>query len=363
MGDFVVVQRVGARPSVVASKDYVDEDELQQLLVEAPALLSIVSAEPVEFLLVKREMGVPIEAGGLDQFSLDHLFLDDQGIPTLVEVKRSANREIRRMIVGQMLDYAANGVRYWPMERLRQSFDETCAAAGIDPTNRMNEFAGRTDPDEYWKAVGDNLARGRLRLLFVSDRIPLELQRIIEFLNEQLREADVLGVEISRYQHEGEQIYVPRVVGATAQAQAVKASAAQTTFVEMLEAAAPVVQQAAELLDRFFKIHAIASRDSPQSRLWVPPHGARARLWLDQDALSLELSALPVDPSELQGNIERVIGRKTGSKRPQIPCTVLVERWEEVEATVLAPFLAIAPESVPRDRNETDGGDNHPVTE
>lgn len=36
-----------------------------------------------------------------------------------MEVKRSTDTRIRREVVGQMLDYAANGVRYWPAEELR----------------------------------------------------------------------------------------------------------------------------------------------------------------------------------------------------------------------------------------------------
>ena len=51
--------------------------------------------------------------GGSDRGSLDHLFLDQDAVPTLVEVKRSENTQIRREVVGQMLDYAANGVMFW----------------------------------------------------------------------------------------------------------------------------------------------------------------------------------------------------------------------------------------------------------
>jgi hypothetical protein len=43
-------------------------------------------------------------------------------VPTLVEVKRRADTRIRREVVGQMLDYAANGVVYWPLEQLRELF-------------------------------------------------------------------------------------------------------------------------------------------------------------------------------------------------------------------------------------------------
>jgi len=56
-------------------------------------------------------MGVPSIDGGGDRWSADHLFLDQDAIPTFVEVKRSTDTRIRREVVGQMLDYAANAIR------------------------------------------------------------------------------------------------------------------------------------------------------------------------------------------------------------------------------------------------------------
>ena len=52
-----------------------------------------------------------------DRWSADHLFLDQDGIPTLVEVKRRKDTRIRREVVGQMLEYAANAVVYWSLDR------------------------------------------------------------------------------------------------------------------------------------------------------------------------------------------------------------------------------------------------------
>ena len=58
---------------------------------------------------------------------------------------------------------------------------------------------------------------GRLRLIFVADEIPAELRRVIEFLNEQMRPAEVLGVGIRHYTDEAQRVrnLVPRVVGRT----------------------------------------------------------------------------------------------------------------------------------------------------
>ncbi len=54
---------------------------------------------------------------------MDHLFVDQAGVPTIVEVKRSSDARIRREVVGQMLDYAANAVVYWNLDHLRAMFE------------------------------------------------------------------------------------------------------------------------------------------------------------------------------------------------------------------------------------------------
>jgi len=83
------------------------------LLARFPALLAgdqMNSASPSRFLLIDREQPIASEPGGPERWSLDHLFLDQDGMPTLVEVKRSTDTRIRREVVGQMFDYAANAI-------------------------------------------------------------------------------------------------------------------------------------------------------------------------------------------------------------------------------------------------------------
>jgi len=44
------------------------------------------------------------------QWSLDHLFLDQNAVPTLVDVRRTPNAELRQKVLGQSIDYAANAL-------------------------------------------------------------------------------------------------------------------------------------------------------------------------------------------------------------------------------------------------------------
>jgi hypothetical protein len=175
-------------------------------------------------LLVRREAGVPDREAGGDRWSLDHLFIDQEAVPTLVEVKRSDDTRIRREVVGQMLDYAANGVVYWPAERLRADFEARCENEGKDADEVFRDsFGDEVEPEQFWDDVEQNLLSGRVRLVFVSDLIPPELRRMIEFLNERMSPTEVVGVEIKQYVGQGNlTTLVPRVVGQTEQARAQK---------------------------------------------------------------------------------------------------------------------------------------------
>jgi hypothetical protein len=75
--------------------------------------------------LIAWETGVPDKRGGGDRWSADHLFVDQDAVPTIVEVKRSDSTEIRRRIVGQMLDYVAHASLFWDAALLEEQFETT----------------------------------------------------------------------------------------------------------------------------------------------------------------------------------------------------------------------------------------------
>lgn len=213
---------------------YASEDLLQTLLERYPDLLAgdqMTAESPRRWVLVSREVGVPGDESGGNRWSLDHLFLDQDGIPTLVEVKRSTDTRIRREVVGQMLDYAANAVVYWPVERLAAAFEATCEADGSDAAERIAALTGAPADDgaweAYWQRVKTNLQAGRVRMVFLADQIPAELRRIVEFLNGQMDPAEVLAVEVRQYTGgSGLRTLVPRVAGQTAQSEQKKAGVA-----------------------------------------------------------------------------------------------------------------------------------------
>lgn len=218
----------------MTEQGYDKEDVLQDLLARYPSLLAgdQINAEmPRRWLLIAREMGVASEERGEDRWAVDHLFVDQDAVPTIVEVKRRSDTRIRREVVGQMLDYAANAVVYWPIETIRSWFEASCTEQDLDPERVLDDFLEEEDNTErFWQAVKTNLQAGRVRLMFVADEIPAELRRIVEFLNEQMDPAEVLALEVKQYVGNNLKTLVPKVVGQTAEAQRKKSSTGRTAM-------------------------------------------------------------------------------------------------------------------------------------
>jgi hypothetical protein len=224
---------------------YDSEALLQKLLADYPSLLAgnqINPTEPRRWLLISREMPVPLDEHNSVRAAVDHLYLDQDGIPTLVEVKRSSDTRIRREVIGQMIDYAANAVVYWPLADIQARFVILCERRGVDPEQELASFLEEDiGEDNFWQAVKTNLKAGKIRLVFVADQIPTELQRAIEFLNAQMDPAEVLAIEIKQYVGQNLKTLVPRVIGQTAEARQKKATAREkrqwdeASFFEELE--------------------------------------------------------------------------------------------------------------------------------
>ena len=198
--------------------EFITEDSFQELLENYPNLLAgdqIDERQPRKWILVSREVAIPDSDKSGGRWSVDHLFLDQDGIPTLVEVKRASDTRIRREVVGQLLEYAANALNYWNVESIRRSFEQNCEKKNTDPDQIVIDSFQINDIDEYWSKVSSNLENRKLRLLFVADEIPFELRTLVEFLNENMETIEVLAVEIKQYTGGENKTLVPRVIGQT----------------------------------------------------------------------------------------------------------------------------------------------------
>lgn len=201
-----------------------DEHMLQNILADNPDILpgeELISDSSQNWALIAQETDVPDKEGGGERWSADHLFVDQDAIPTIVEVKRSDDTRIRRRVVGQMLDYASHARKYWESDGLRTRFEDTQADTAEEAYDHLgvgtdSEPEYRQSVERFWTEVESNLRNGNLRLLFVADEMPRELREIVEYLNEQMRDTEVLAVEVTRYEGEAVTAYSPSLYGKTA---------------------------------------------------------------------------------------------------------------------------------------------------
>src|SRR5581483_2633944 len=192
----------GDELEVLEAKGFEAEDVLQRALAEHPEVIAgqaTVGGSGGRLLLIAREVGVPISESSGDWFSADHLFIDPSGVPVIVETKRSSDTRSRREVVAQLLDYAANGTKYWSVNRMQEALGQRAAQTGTTVEDLLASLDSQLDPDQLWERVDANLSQGRVRLVIVADRLSAELERIIEFLNEQLLRTEIIGVELRHF--------------------------------------------------------------------------------------------------------------------------------------------------------------------
>lgn len=243
MSDTIFLRR-GDELIPMRKTEYDSERLLQELLAKYPDLLAgeqIDPDEPCRWLLISREMSVPSADGTRGELFVDHLFVDQTGTPTLIEAKHSGNSELRRSVVGQMLDYASRAVAHWSADRLADRFRDRCQSEGLDQEQELRRLLRTTvteplDAPAFWRSVETKLRAGEIRLIFVAGSIPDELRRIVEFLNTQMQFAQVLAVEIPQFVGNvggaDLQTLVPRVFGMTSEARTRKQSSGSTSPAE-----------------------------------------------------------------------------------------------------------------------------------
>lgn len=317
-------------PPSVKEQPYEKEFQLQRVLAHRPHLLNTITnkadgMDAPRWLLVSREAPVPERGGGAGRWSIDLLFLDQDAVPTFVEVKRGKNTQVRRMVVGQMLDYAANALLYWRPGDLRAIFNARCTKEKRNSENELRTCLGEgLDQERFWQSAEDNLRKRRVRLVFVADKIPRELRRIVEFLNRDMVRTEVFALEVRQFMNEsGVSSVEPRVVSRPAEA------AADTTpwdqrvfFAELMrrsEVAAVVARQLFEwaksrqleikwdtnrLFSHFFPIVKGAEREHTLLRLSTSGH---YRVWLDP-------LTPPFDDSSRREHLVRALSSALGSE-------------------------------------------------
>jgi len=243
------------------------------------------------------------------------------------------------------------------------------------------------DGDVFWEQVRTNLSAGRIRLLFVADRIPSELRRIVEFLNRQMRPAEVLAIELRQYEGQGLKTLVPIVLGQTQEAVQKKGGGARATeakrqwdeaslLADMVEKNSPEIVEVAQLLVAWIRRNAtlVDFNDNPRWASMMPQFEVAGslvpgpfRLWSD-GMLNLTFQYMLDRPvfgdagrrEEMRRRLNLIPGialkEDAVSKRPTIQLAVLAS------ASSMDAFLAVMDWFVTELRNEG-GAERQSLTE
>ena len=182
--------------------------ELQDRLASEPGLLAgdqMNEASPRTWLLLKREMPITNPSTGALGFSLDFLFVDQDGMPTFVEAKRRNDPRARRDIIGQVLEYVANAQAYWQEADIEQAIEAI----------RQHQGDASLTLADFTSAFLQQVRESGVRIVLFLEKSSYELRTLVEFLNQQLKTITVIIVEARQYRlpDSGNHIIVPRVLG------------------------------------------------------------------------------------------------------------------------------------------------------
>ncbi len=196
---------------LVESAPYDREAELQGLLAKTPSLIPVdeLREGTSPFVIAVPEFGLP----GSGQTDL--LAVTTEGDLAVVECKLSANPEIKRKVVAQILEY---GAYLWEM-----TYDELNARVqarlGDDLADLVSQALGDADwvEEEFRGKVSESLQKGTFMLIIAVDQVNDELRRTIRFLNSCGNpNFSFHALEMRRFKRQDVDVLVPHVYGAAA---------------------------------------------------------------------------------------------------------------------------------------------------
>lgn len=217
----VVVTTGGVR-RLVERDGFAKEAELQDLVTSAPELLAPLG-EGLRFAPIGWE--VPLGGGRLDV-----LFIDSEGVLTLVETKLKANDESRREVIGQVLEYAMFASQ-WTLADLRatataflqsdhapddvrgSSLEEALAASFRWTDEEEDGDEGPSRMELFLAQVQSNLEKGHLRIVCGVDEQIENLERLVVYFSAH-SDLQVVLLQVTRFPVEaGANVLIPTLHG------------------------------------------------------------------------------------------------------------------------------------------------------
>jgi hypothetical protein len=199
----VQIRQAGSQWRQATRVSFPNEAELQSMLHRSAELIPVRAGENAARVFV-RECGLPGSG------NTDLLGVDSEGNIYVVECKLASNSEIRRKVLGQVMEYAAF---LWnmPYEDFDQFFvrreSETLLAL-------MGKKVGADWVAEAFRdQVAKNLKSGTFHLIIAVDKMNEELSQVIRYLAACAPSIRLEAVEINVYKSGETEVLVPEIHG------------------------------------------------------------------------------------------------------------------------------------------------------
>lgn len=208
----VVLRQKDKDWEIAHGKSYRDEAHLQAFLVDNPTLIPFedISKDILPPRIMIPEFGLPGSG------STDIVGIDESGGITIIECKLATNPEIKRKVVGQVLEYAS-----FLWRKPYHFVDQICLKRLDSPLAAMmaarldQETRADWDEADFMRSVSQTLAGGSFRILIAVDNVNEELRRTIEYMSEGPSNLEMYALEVTYFVGGDQEILVPRLHGAT----------------------------------------------------------------------------------------------------------------------------------------------------
>jgi len=204
----------GGQIRPIESSKFKQEAVLQDYLAQYPELLPLHEVEdnPAPMIAIGREVAVPSGA-------IDLLFLDTSGRLTVVETKLAKNPQVRREVIGQIIEYASF-LCQWDADKIEQQANEYLTPRGKSETGLFEALASKSrdsdlplDADAFRSKLEENLHMGNIRLVIAVDELVEPLRATVSFLN-SFSAFDLLILQLRDFELDRDKrVFIPSLFG------------------------------------------------------------------------------------------------------------------------------------------------------
>jgi len=291
------------------SLPFASEKELQDQIEAHPGVLDVLSTinkQDTSLLIIGREFAV--QSG-----SIDFLATDAEGTVYIVETKLAANPELRRAVIGQVLEYASN-LRDMPYEVFEAQCSDYCqrplAHALTDfYRNQANDDDAARGPGEYEWGPQRGLEQAQFNIVVVTDAINFEIQRLFNYIDEVTSDnLNFIVLEINKYQVEGKTYLHSNVAWA---AKYIRSLFSRRVLREQdyLASLLPPIRELVAFIDRWCTAQGLSKTATTKGLSWKNDAGAGGSVHVAVDHIATNWATIRVHDDAF-GELKRITMRR-----------------------------------------------------